>query len=80
MNQGLIKIRRALISVSDKTGIVEFVRELRRFRRHAVKASQHNETGEAGIDGLWLRLRCGTAIRRRVDNGIFFFHKYPRIN
>jgi phosphoribosylaminoimidazolecarboxamide formyltransferase/IMP cyclohydrolase len=28
---GLVKIRRALISVSDKTGIVEFARELRRF-------------------------------------------------
>jgi phosphoribosylaminoimidazolecarboxamide formyltransferase/IMP cyclohydrolase len=27
----LVKIRRALISVSDKTGIVEFVRELKRF-------------------------------------------------
>ncbi len=30
-NQGLVKIRRALISVSDKTGIVEFARELKRF-------------------------------------------------
>src|SRR5437016_5320389 len=29
--QGLVKIRRALISVSDKTGIVEFARELKRF-------------------------------------------------
>ena len=29
--EGLRKIRRALISVSDKTGIVEFARELRRF-------------------------------------------------
>src|SRR5258707_3407049 len=28
---GLVKIRRALISVSDKTGIVDFVRELKRF-------------------------------------------------
>jgi phosphoribosylaminoimidazolecarboxamide formyltransferase/IMP cyclohydrolase len=28
---GLVKIRRALISVSDKTGIVEFARELKRF-------------------------------------------------
>src|SRR5205809_2586032 len=28
---GLRKIRRALISVSDKTGIVEFARELKRF-------------------------------------------------
>ena len=28
---GLVKIRRALISVSDKTGIVEFARELNRF-------------------------------------------------
>src|SRR5216684_480695 len=30
-NQSLVKIRRALISVSDKTGIVEFARELKRF-------------------------------------------------
>src|SRR5437763_3701515 len=29
--EGLRKIRRALLSVSDKTGIVEFARELRRF-------------------------------------------------
>src|SRR5213593_4657298 len=28
---GLVKIRRALISVSNKTGIVDFARELRRF-------------------------------------------------
>jgi phosphoribosylaminoimidazolecarboxamide formyltransferase/IMP cyclohydrolase len=31
MIEGLQKIRRALVSVSDKTGIVEFARELRRF-------------------------------------------------
>ncbi len=31
MNIGLRKIRRALVSVSDKTGLVEFARELRRF-------------------------------------------------
>src|ERR1700726_1665981 len=30
-DRGLIKIRRALISVSDKTGIVDLVRELKRF-------------------------------------------------
>src|SRR5258708_7960650 len=30
-NSGLVKIRRALISVSDKTGIVDFARELKRF-------------------------------------------------
>jgi phosphoribosylaminoimidazolecarboxamide formyltransferase/IMP cyclohydrolase len=30
-NPGLVKIHRALISVSDKTGIVEFARELKRF-------------------------------------------------
>src|SRR6266850_6385679 len=28
---GLVKIQQALISVSDKTGIVEFARELKRF-------------------------------------------------
>ena len=31
MNTGLRKIRRALLSVSDKSGLVEFARELRRF-------------------------------------------------
>src|SRR5437868_11601624 len=31
ITEGLRKIRHALISVSDKTGIVEFARELRRF-------------------------------------------------
>src|SRR5258707_15425330 len=30
-NTDLVKIRRALISVSDKTGIVDFARELKRF-------------------------------------------------
>ena len=30
-DSGLIKIRRALISVSDKTGIVDFARDLRTF-------------------------------------------------
>jgi len=30
-NPGLVKIRRALVSVSDKTGIVEFARDLRKF-------------------------------------------------
>ncbi|HKQ99503.1 MAG TPA: bifunctional phosphoribosylaminoimidazolecarboxamide formyltransferase/IMP cyclohydrolase [Pyrinomonadaceae bacterium] len=31
MSEGLRKIRRALLSVSDKTGLIEFARELRRF-------------------------------------------------
>jgi phosphoribosylaminoimidazolecarboxamide formyltransferase/IMP cyclohydrolase len=31
MNEGLRKIRRALLSVSDKSGLLEFARELRRF-------------------------------------------------
>ena len=30
-DEGLRKIRRALISVSDKTGIVDFARELKSF-------------------------------------------------
>src|SRR6266478_5865648 len=30
-SEGLVKIRRALVSVSDKTGIVDFARELKRF-------------------------------------------------
>src|SRR5258707_15232835 len=30
-DKGLVKIRRALISVSDKTGIVDFARGLKRF-------------------------------------------------
>ena len=37
-DSGLVKIRRALISVSDKTGIVDFARELRAHDFHRQQA------------------------------------------
>src|SRR5712692_3384902 len=46
----LVKIRRALISVSDKTGIVEFARELKRFGVDIVSTGgTANALREAGI-------------------------------
>lgn len=48
---GLVKIRRALISVSDKTGIVEFARELKRFGVDIVSTGgTANALREAGIE------------------------------
>src|SRR6266852_7979838 len=48
---GLVKIRRALISVSDKTGIVEFARELKRFRVEIISTGgTANALREAGIE------------------------------
>lgn len=48
---GLRKIRRALISVSDKTGIVEFARELKRFDVEIISTGGTASTlREAGID------------------------------
>src|ERR1700687_2587499 len=48
---GLVKIRRALISVSDKTGIVEFARELKRFGAEIISTGgTANALREAGID------------------------------
>ncbi len=48
---GLVKIRRALISVSDKTGIVEFARELKRFGVEIISTGgTANTLREAGIE------------------------------
>src|SRR5436305_12458547 len=48
---GLRKIRRALISVSDKTGIIEFARELRRFDVEIISTGGTAKTlREAGIE------------------------------
>ncbi len=48
---GLIKIRRALISVSDKTGLVEFTRELRKFDIEIISTGgTANALREAGIE------------------------------
>src|SRR6266511_1231865 len=48
---GLRKIRRALISVSDKTGIVDFARELKTFDVEIVSTGGTAKTlREAGID------------------------------
>jgi phosphoribosylaminoimidazolecarboxamide formyltransferase/IMP cyclohydrolase len=50
-NLGLIKIRRALISVSDKTGIVEFARELKRFEVEIISTGGTAKVlREAGIE------------------------------
>jgi phosphoribosylaminoimidazolecarboxamide formyltransferase/IMP cyclohydrolase len=51
MNEGLRKIRRALISVSDKTGVVEFARELRRFDVEIISTGgTARSLREAGIE------------------------------
>src|SRR3954470_9887292 len=51
MNNGLRKIRRALISVSDKTGIVELARELRRFEVEIISTGgTARALREAGIE------------------------------
>ena len=48
---GLVKIRRALISVSDKTVIVEFARELKRFGVEIISTGgTANALREAGIE------------------------------
>lgn len=49
--EGLRVIRRALLSVSDKTGIIEFARELRRFNVEIISTGGTARTlREAGID------------------------------
>jgi phosphoribosylaminoimidazolecarboxamide formyltransferase / IMP cyclohydrolase len=48
---GLVKVRRALISVSDKTGIVDFARELQRFKVEIISTGGTAKTlREAGIE------------------------------
>src|SRR5713101_2218394 len=50
-NHGLVKIRRALISVSDKTAIVEFARELRNFGVEIISTGRTAKTlRDAGIE------------------------------
>jgi phosphoribosylaminoimidazolecarboxamide formyltransferase/IMP cyclohydrolase len=50
-NQGLRKINRALLSVSDKTGIVEFARELTRFEVEIISTGgTASALRDAGID------------------------------
>jgi phosphoribosylaminoimidazolecarboxamide formyltransferase / IMP cyclohydrolase len=50
-NQGLRKIRRALISVSDKTGIVDFARELKTFGVEIISTGGTAKTlRESGIE------------------------------
>lgn len=49
--RGLVKIRRALISVSDKTGIVEFARSLKKFGVEIISTGgTANALRAAGID------------------------------
>src|SRR6266705_2151681 len=48
---GLVKTRRALISVSDKTGIVEFARELKRLDVEIISTGGTAKTlRDAGIE------------------------------
>src|SRR6266568_3102347 len=48
---GLVKIRRALLSVSDKTGIVDFARELKRFEVEIISTGGTAKTlRDAGIE------------------------------
>src|SRR5260370_16864546 len=48
---GLVKIRRALISVSDKTGIVDFARELKRFDVEIISTGGTAKTlRDAGVE------------------------------
>src|SRR5213596_1285152 len=48
---GLVKIRRALISVSDKTGIVDFARELKCFDVEIISTGGTAKTlRDAGIE------------------------------
>jgi phosphoribosylaminoimidazolecarboxamide formyltransferase/IMP cyclohydrolase len=50
-SEGLVKIRRALISVSDKTGIVEFARGLKKFGVEIISTGGTASTlRESGID------------------------------
>ncbi len=50
-SEGLVKIRRALISVSDKTGIVDFARELKAFGVEIISTGGTARTlRDAGID------------------------------
>src|ERR1041385_90242 len=50
-NQGLRKIQRALISVSDKTGIVDFARELKSFGAEIISTGGTAKTlREDGIE------------------------------
>jgi phosphoribosylaminoimidazolecarboxamide formyltransferase / IMP cyclohydrolase len=50
-SEGLVKIRRALISVSDKTGIVDFARELKTFNVEIISTGGTAKTlREAGIE------------------------------
>ncbi len=50
-DQGLVKIRRALISVSDKTGIVEFARELKKFNVEIISTGGTAKTlRDAGLE------------------------------
>src|SRR6266700_7210918 len=50
-DSGLVKIRRALISVSDKTGIVDFARELKRLGVEIISTGgTANTLRDAGVE------------------------------
>jgi phosphoribosylaminoimidazolecarboxamide formyltransferase/IMP cyclohydrolase len=65
-NPGLRKIRRALISVSDKTGIVDFARELNAF---AGRDYQYRRHGQDAARGRHRSHRRFTGHRLSRDDG-----------
>ena len=67
---GLVKISRALISVSEKTGIVEFARELKRFGVEIISTGGTAKTlRDAGLEVRGTgRGRPGRDGRRLVDD------------
>src|SRR5712691_6685383 len=74
---GLVKIRRALISVSDKTGIVEFARELKRFEVEIISTGGTASTLRAA--GVEVRdVSDVTGFPEMMDGRIKTLH--PKIN
>src|SRR5260221_2752788 len=73
----LVKIRRALISVSDKTGIVDFARELRRFGVEIISTGgTARALRDAGIEVL--DVSDVTGFQEMMDGRIKTLH--PKIN
>jgi len=74
---GLRKIRRALISVSDKTGIVEFVRELQTFGVEIISTGGTAKTlREAGIEVI--EVSSVTGFPEMMDGRVKTLH--PKIH
>lgn len=77
MNTGLRRIRRALLSVSDKSGLVEFARELRRFEVELISTGGTAKAlREAGIEVL--DISDVTGFPEMMDGRIKTLH--PRVH